>query len=142
MDASRDPKHDSAPFVPARILQAWTGRHWRWWTLAAGAVLTGMLVVIAVLLALVSGADGASLTLLLLGLALVGTALVGAGALERLSARMIQGGLTRQPLPDQAPSGDQPATRAADRERRDRVTIRSGLMILPMLLVFLVLLFS
>jgi hypothetical protein len=130
------------------LRERWTGPRWRWWALLAGIVLTGVCLLLGWSLGEAFGADAPSLMLLCLMLALVVVALVGAGLLERLSSRMIVGqGLERQPLPDDAkprlPGDPRVAlTKTAEQERRDRTTIRAGLMELPLLVAFFVLLFK
>jgi hypothetical protein len=130
------------------LRERWTGPRWRWWALLAGIALTGVCLGVGWLLGVAFGADAPSLMLLCLMLALVAVALVGAGLLERLSSRMIVGqGLERQPLPDDAkprPPGAPRVviTKTAEQERRDRTTIRAGLMELPLLVAFFVLLFK
>jgi membrane glycosyltransferase len=130
------------------LRERWTGPRWRWWALLAGVALTGVCLLLGWLLGVAFGADAPSLMLLCLMLALVVVALVGAGLLERLSSRMIVGqGLERQPLPDDAQPRLSGAPRVviaktAEQERRDRTTIRAGLMELPLLVAFFVLLFK
>jgi hypothetical protein len=134
--------------IPEALRERWTGPRWRWWALLAGVALTAACLLLGWLLGELFDADAPSLMLLCLMLALVVDALVGAGLLERLSGRMLVGqGLERQPLPDDAkprPTGDPRVayTKTAEQERRDRTTIRAGLMVLPLLAAFLVLLFS
>ena len=124
------------------LRERWTGSRWRWWALLAGIALTGACLLLGWLLGEAFGADAPSLMLLCLMLALVVVALVGAGLLERLSSRMIVGqGLERQPLPEDAKPrkpGDPRVTftKTAEQERRDRTTIRAGLMVLPLIIAF------
>lgn len=120
------------------LRDGWRGPRWKRWSLLAGALLAVVTTVSAALLALALGTDPTSLTLLVLGVESVGLALLGAGLLERLSGRMIAGGLARQPHPER-----EPAQRMsdADRERRDRLTIRCALVVLPVFATFVVLLF-
>lgn len=120
------------------LRERWAGPNWKRWSFLAGAALTLATTVIVPLIALALGGDPTSLTLLVLALESVGGALVGAGLLERLSGRMVTGGLARQPHPEAQPG---PRLTDADRERRDRLTIRAGLIVLPIFATFITLLF-
>lgn len=124
------------------LRDGWRGPRWRRWAFVAGAVLTLVTTSVVPLVAVALGGDPTSLTLLILALESVALALVGAGLLERLSGRLITGGLTRQPPPEALPEGA-PGSKMtdADRERRDRLTIRAGLIVLPVFATFLALLF-
>jgi hypothetical protein len=128
--------------VPSALKGAWSGRHWRWWTLVAGSALTGLLCGAAVLVAWAFDADSASLALLLLVVALLAISLVGAGVLDRLSARMIQGGLARQPAQQPDEAERKQSLSDTEMRRRDRLTMRAGIMVLPVFRVFLILLFN
>ena len=133
--------------IPPSVRERWIGPRWRWWALLAGVALSAACLLLGALIAALFGADAPSLMLLLLMLALVVVALVGAGLLERLNSRMITGqGLERQPLPEQRRRPPMPGARvvmekSAEQERRDRTTIRAGLMVLPLLAAFFYLLF-
>lgn len=129
-----------------RLRGDWSGPRWRWWALGAGIALTALCLLAAAALAATIGANVASLALLFLMTALMAAALVGAGLLDRISGRMLMNrGLERQPLPPEqgtlsAASGGR--ANPAGQERRDRQTIRAGLIVLPLLAAFLGLLFS
>jgi hypothetical protein len=128
--------------IPDTLRDGWSGPRWRWWALLAGLILTGACLLLGLLLATLFNTDAPSLMLLCLMVALVAVALVGAGLLERLSSRMVTGqGLERQPLPqkpDPKPgAGPRPMPpRTAEQERRDRTTIRAGLVVLPLIIAF------
>jgi hypothetical protein len=116
----------------------WRGPHWKRWSFLAGAAAVLLTTLIVPLVALALGVDPTSLTLLVLAIESVGVALVGAGLLERLSGRMIAGGLARQPHPERRPTA---TPSDAERERRDRLAIRAGLIVLPIFATFVALLF-
>ncbi|RIK36898.1 MAG: hypothetical protein DCC58_18725 [Chloroflexi bacterium] len=123
-------------------LTRWRGTAWRWWSLLAGALLAGISAALASALAMLLGRDIVSLVLLVLGLESIAIALVGAGLLERLSGRMISGGLARTHPSDTVQNGPAAGRMTdADRERRDRLTIRCALVVAPIFGTFLVLLF-
>ena len=132
--------------IPNAMQTRWSGPRWRWWAVLAGLALTGCCLLLGLLLATLFGVDAPALMLLCLMLALIIVALIGAGLLERLNSRMVLGqGLERQPLPSESATrrAADPRlvlTRTADQERRDRTTMRAGLMVLPLLVAFGVLL--
>jgi hypothetical protein len=125
--------------VPDGIKDRWEGPAWRWWALGCGVVLTTSTAAAAMLVAALSGGDARSLTLLGLLIELLAIGISGSGMLDGLSGRAIAGGMARQPLPERRlRSTSRPAT---DQARRDRHTIRAGILAVPLLVVFLVLLF-
>ncbi len=129
--------------MPDSIRKRWEGHRWRWWALAAGAVLVGITLLIAGAISLVREGEWASLALLGLTLELALLGVIGSGMLDGLSGRAIAGGMARQPLPDSRmarPTGAAPGE--AEQRRRDRKTIRAGLIALPVFITFLILLFA
>lgn len=126
--------------VPDAFKDRWDGPAWRWWALGAGVALAVVTGLFGVVLAAGIGGDERSLTLLGLLVELSVAGLAGSGMLEGLSSRAIAGGMARQPLPERRKPVRQISE--TDRLRRDRVTLRAGLIALPLLITFLSLLFS
>jgi hypothetical protein len=62
----------------------------------------------------------------------------GSGMLDGLAGRAVAGGLARQPAEDVRGQRKPPSD--ADRARRDRRTIRAGLVVLPLFVTFVALL--
>lgn len=126
--------------VPDAIKDRWSGPAWRWWSLGGGLLLAALTSVIAGAIAAISGGDARAFALLglLAELSVVGA--VGSGMFEGLAARAIAGGMARQPLPERR-KPDRTLS-DADRLRRDRLTLRAGLIALPLLAVFFGLLLS
>lgn len=127
--------------------ERWDGPRWRWWALAVGLALTGLCALLGAALGALFNADVPSLILLFVTLALFISAIIGAGLLERVTGRVaLSQGLERQP-PAAQPHARQPLDprapieRTPEMERRDRNTIRAGLVVLPLLAVFIGLLF-
>jgi hypothetical protein len=126
--------------VPESFHDRWDGRHWRRWALLAGTVLTVLALALAAILATILDQDIAPLAFLFVTIILFGFSIVGSGMFDGLSGRAISGGLSRQPTEENRSA--QPAPDDADRARRDRRSIRSGLAALPSLVAFLTLLFA
>jgi hypothetical protein len=143
-DAEAHSRHAAGRSQRASMLDAlkgaWRGPHWRRWSFGAGAALAIATASIVPVVALLVDRDPSSLTLLVLAVEAICIALVGAGLLERLSGRMIAGGLSRQPHPDTLQSHLHSPT-DEDRARRDQLTIRAGLIVLPVVTIFVALLF-
>jgi hypothetical protein len=126
--------------VPESFHDRWDGRHWRWWALLAGGALTVAALALAAILATILDQDIAPLAFLFVTIILFSFSIVGSGMFDGLSGRAISGGLARQPTEENRAA--QPAPDDADRARRDRRSIRSGLAALPSLVAFLTLLFA
>lgn len=124
--------------MPDSFHDRWDGPFWRWWALLAGVVLTAAVIGLAAAISAVLGEDTAPLAFLFVTLILFALSMVGSGMFDGLAARAISGGLARQPTEDTRAERQPPSD--ADRARRDRRTIRSGLMALPAFAAFLALL--
>ena len=121
--------------LPDVFKDRWEGPAWRWWALAVGLALALGTALLGSLVALVIDGDVRSLILLGLLVALLVAGVVGSGMLEGLSGRAIAGGMARQPLPERRPTGRKLSD--ADQLRRDRTTLRAGLVALPLFVAFL-----
>lgn len=126
--------------LPESFHDRWEGKHWRWWALLAGCLLTALALAFAATIGAVRDQDSAPLAFLFITLILFVFSIVGSGMFDGLASRTIAGGLARQPAEDTR--SEQPTLPATDRARRDRRTIRSGLAALPAFVTFLALLFS
>lgn len=126
--------------VPDSFHERWDGQHWRWWALLAGIALTALAIAIAAVLATLFGQNTAPLAFLFVTLILFTLSIVGSGMFDGLASRAISGGLARQPTADTR--SQRPIPNDAERARRDRRTIRCGLIALPVFVAFLVLLLS
>jgi hypothetical protein len=126
--------------VPESFHDRWDGRHWRWWALLAGAVLTAVAVVLAAALATILDQNTAPLAFLFVTIILFSFSLVGSGMFDGLASRSISGGLARQPTKDTRADRKDPDD--TERARRDRRTIRCGLAALSPFVAFLTLLFT
>jgi len=126
--------------VPESFHDHWDGRHWRWWALLAGIVLTALALALAVTLATIFDQNTAPLAFLFVTLVLFSFSLIGSGMFDGLASRAVSGGLARQPTEDTRAKRPNPDD--ADRARRDRRTIRCGLAALPSLITFLTLLWT
>jgi hypothetical protein len=126
--------------VPESFHDRWDGRHWRWWALLAGAILTALALGFAALIAAITDQDTAPLAFLFVTIILFSFSLIGSGMFDGLSSRAISGGLARQPAEDSRPGRKTPDD--TDRRRRDRRTIRCGLAALAPFAAFLGLLFA
>lgn len=126
--------------VPESFRDRWEGPAWRWWSLLAGVVLAALAAVLGGVISLVSGRALAPLVMIALLVELLVLSGRGSGMLEGRAGRAIAGGMARQPLPERRRRGQNLSE--AERQRRDRSTIRSGLLALPVLAAFLTLLFG
>jgi hypothetical protein len=126
--------------VPDSIRDRWDGPHWRRWALASGLILTAVGTAVAAGLATLFDQDAPALIQLVLLIELVTLSVIGSGMFDGLASRAIAGGLARQPAEDNRAA--RPAPTDADRARRDRRTIRSGLAALPIFVTFSALLFG
>ena len=126
--------------VPESFHDRWDGRHWRWWALLTGTILTALALALAATIAAILDQNTAPLAFLFVTVILFSFSLVGSGMFDGLASRAISGGLARQPTVDTR--ADRPSPDDADRARRDRRTIRCGLAALPSLTAFLALLFT
>lgn len=128
-----------------QLLDQWDGARWAWWTLLAGCLLTGVTLALAALIALLFGQDATAVMMLLLMAELLVFSTSGSGLLDGMSRRMSRGGLARETADlDERLSKDPEYKERTEAElqRRDRRTIRAGLLTLPLLLTFGYLLFS
>jgi|GEM_PF-4511764 len=121
--------------VPESFHDHWDGRHWRWWALLSGVLLTTFALGLAAILASILNEDTVPLAFLFVTVILFGFSLVGSGMFDGLSGRAISGGLSRQPAEDKR--AERKAPDNTDRARRDRRTIRCGLAALPVFAAFL-----
>lgn len=128
------------PMVPDSFQNRWDGRYWRWWALLVGVGLTALALAIAAAISTLLNQDTAPLAFLFITLILFVLSIVGSGMFDGLASRAISGGLARQPTPDTR--ANRPVPSEPDRTRRDRRTIRCGLVALPVFVAFLALLFS
>lgn len=124
--------------LPDSFHERWDGPHWRWWALLAGVALTVIALGLAVAISTTIGGNTAPLAFLFVTLILFALSMIGSGMFDGLAGRAISGGLARQPSPDNR--ADRPLLSDNDRARRDRRTIRSGLIALPVFAAFLTLL--
>ena len=126
--------------VPESFHDNWDGRHWRWWALLAGVVLTALALALAAVLATIFDQNTAPLAFLFVTVVLFSFSMIGSGMFDGLASRAVSGGLSRQPAEDTR--ANRPTPDDIDRARRDRRTIRCGLAALPSFIVFLALLFT
>ncbi|MGH9174558.1 MAG: hypothetical protein ACRD1H_09375 [Vicinamibacterales bacterium] len=126
--------------VPDALRERWDGRYWRRWTLLAGGVLTAISAALATGVAAILGEERTPLVLLVLMLELAAISALGSGMFDGLAGRAIAGGLARQPAEDQR--GRRSRLSDSDRARRDRRTIRAGVLALPLLMTFGALMFG
>jgi hypothetical protein len=123
----------------------WDSPHWRWWTLLAGILLVLISAGVAVVVATVIGHNPRALTLLFLMVEAFTISLVGSGMLDGLSRRMSRGGLARETSDiDEMRERMTGKRKLSDEEvaLRDRRAIRSGLLVLPVIIGFIILLFA
>jgi hypothetical protein len=127
-----------------RALAAWRGPRWRWWALLAGLALTGACLLGGLLCAELFGMSASALMLLWVLLALLVTGAIGAGLFDRFSEAQPSSPPRRPTLAarmaPQTPEELVPHVKTADEERRDRTTIRAGIIALPLVIAFFVLL--
>ena len=124
--------------LPDSFHERWDGRHWRWWALLAGAALTAIALGLAVAISTTIGGNTAPLAFLFVTLILFVLSMIGSGMFDGLAGRAISGGLARQPTEDTR--AERQPLNDTDRAHRDRRTIRSGLIALPVFVAFLALL--
>lgn len=125
------------------LREHWNGPHWRWWALAGGVGLVLLTAALAYLASIVL--EQSTSTLLAPGLLaeLLVLSMMGSGVLNATSRRMSRGGLARETATldvDHGAREPSTADKERDREARDRSTIRSAIMLLPVLLAFIYLL--
>ena len=126
--------------VPDSFHDRWDGRHWRWWALLAGVVLTALAIGLAAVVSTLTGEKMMPLTFLFVTALLFVLSMIGSGMFDGLASRTIAGGLARQPAEDTRVKRAEPGD--TDRHRRDRRTIRAGLAALPIFVTFIFLLFG
>jgi hypothetical protein len=130
--------------VPQPILNRWDGAHWALWTLLAGCLLALATLASAALVALLFDQDVTAFMMLLLMGELLVLSTFGSGLLDGMSRRMSRGGLARETADLDERFANDPAYKErteAEQRRRDRRTVRAGLLTLPLLLTFGYLLF-
>jgi hypothetical protein len=131
--------------MPPALLALWDGPRWRWWTLLVGVVLVPLSVSIGALIALALGQDTIALIMLILMVELLIVSVIGSGLLDSMSRRMSRGGLARETFDLDELNRRLGKTSEEDEEaeqaRRDRRTIRAGLLALPIMSAFGYLLF-
>jgi hypothetical protein len=125
--------------VPDSLRDRWDGNRWSWWALMAGGLLVLLALVAGLTASLVLPGGWSSLVLSGLLVELIAIGVVGSGMLTGLASRAIAGGMARQPLPEQR-RGAHDLTEH-ERTRRDRRTLRAGVMALPILAAFVILLY-
>lgn len=127
--------------MPESLRNQWDGNHWRRWAALAGVVLVGITLLVATAISFVREGEWLSLALVGLTIELLVLGITGSGMVDGLASRAIAGGMARQPLPD---SRMAPRVEPSDgaRPNRDRRTIRTGLVALPVFITFLVLLYA
>lgn len=131
--------------MPPLILKGWDGTYWQFWTLLAGCLLTIASLALGSLIAALLGQDARALMMLLLLAELLIFSVAGSGLLDSMSRRMSRGGLARETADlDALLANDsrQAELEEVERARRDRRTVRAGLLTLPLLLTFGYLLFT
>ena len=131
--------------MPPALLTLWDGPRWRWWTLLAGIAVVPLSVGIGALFALALSQDTVALIMLILMVELLIVSVIGSGLLDSMSRRMSRGGLARETFDLDELNRRLGKTSEKDDEteqaRRDRRTIRAGLLALPITLAFGYLLF-
>ena len=131
--------------MPPALLALWDGPRWRWWTLLVGVTLVPLSVGIGALIALALGQDTIALIMLILMVELLIVSVIGSGLLDSMSRRMSRGGLARETFDLDELNRRLGKTSEEDEEaeqaRRDRRTIRAGLLALPIMSAFGYLLF-
>lgn len=127
----------------ASLRDRWDGERWRSWTLVAGVALLPVSAALAGLVGLLTGESVLPLLLLFLVVEILATSIVGSGLMDSMTSRMSRGGLTRESaeLVDRGQNeSDLMAAEERNRELRDRRTIRSGILVLPLIVGFVALL--
>jgi len=131
--------------MPPALLALWDGPRWRWWTLLAGIALVPLSVGIGALIALALGQDTIALIMLILMVELLIVSVIGSGLLDSMSRRMSRGGLARETFDldelNRRLGKTSEENEEAEQARRDRRTIRAGLLALPITIAFGYLLF-
>lgn len=126
-----------------RFSDGWDGPRWWLWTFGAGVVLVLLTVVLMVPLAYLLGHDPKSLTMLGLLAEILILSMLGSGFVDSMSRRLSMGGLARETanLEDMTES-EQERVVEDQRRKAERRTLRSGIVVFPMFLLFCFLLFG
>lgn len=131
--------------MPPVIQARWDGPRWRWWTILVGMALVALSAAVGALFALVLNQDSTALIMLILLVELLIFSITGSGVLDSMSRRMSRGGLARETVDIDELSArlgqDLEYDSEAEQARRDRRTIRAGLLALPVMMAFGYLLF-
>ena len=83
--------------VPESFHDRWDGRHWRWWALLAGSILTAVALASAAILATIFDQNTAPLAFLFVTVILFVFSIVGSGMFDGLTGRAISGGRVLRP---------------------------------------------
>lgn len=128
------------------LQQRWDGPRWYFWSLLAAVILIVVTAGVASLLAAAFGQDRRPILALGLIVELLVVCVIGSGMLDGLSRRIKPSGSTHETSNPGAESttGDDEEDEPDERERREqeRKTVRMGIIALPLLIVFLVLLYT
>lgn len=117
----------------------WNGPGWRWWTLLAGVLLVPLTALLAAGVAELTDEAFEPLLLLFLIVEILAASLLGSGLLDSLTRKMTRGGLAREStdyVNAADKMGDLEALEERNREAQDRLTIRAGLIVLPLIITF------
>lgn len=131
----------------------WDSPHWRWWSLLGGVLLVVAGLLIGFILSLITGEDIRPLIALVYFAVVMVLSLIGSGMIEGINRRVTGEDLDPRKLRRQRMRGDQdedeerPLTeeeRALKeaQEKQDRRTVAAGLALLPVIAVFLYILFT
>lgn len=132
-----------AELLRDRFRDGWDGPRWWLWTFGAGVVLVLLTVAVMVPLAYLLGHDPKALTMLGLLAEILILSMLGSGFVDSMSRRLTMGGLTRETA-DLGNVTESERERAAEEQRQkaERRTLRAGIVVFPMFLLFCILLFG
>lgn len=123
----------------AVVSALWFGPHWRWWSLGLGILLVPLSALVALVVSSLTGDAFTPLLLLFLIVEILTVSLLGSGFLCSLTDKMIRGGLARDStefVDRMEMASDLEAIEKREEAARDELTIRAGLIVLPLIAAF------
>lgn len=118
----------------------WNGERWRLWAFIAGFACIAISIVVAVVVAAITGERVVPLVLLFLVASILIASLIGSGIIDTLSSQLNRGGLARESTEDidrAIGTRDEKDVRRQEESRREMRTIRAGLFVIAPIIAFL-----
>lgn len=131
----------------------WDSPHWRWWSLVGGCLLVAAGVLIGFILGLITGEEVRPLIALVFFAIVMVLSLIGSGMIESVNRRVTGEGEDSRQLrrkrmrgesdeEEERPLTEEERVLKAEQEKQDRRTVAAGLALLPVIVVFLYILFT